>query len=115
MYDELNELEDKIPAHRGIVTAGFVIDSEPDMRDDVTAKIRELTGMFGIEVVILSFEKWLTTQFQRAKCKPDEFARKWFNAYVESLCHRRADVAPIDEPSEVWVKELSGILRKALQ
>ncbi len=114
LYDELNEFEDKLPAHKHLQIAGFVVDSEPDLRDDVITKIRELTEIYGLQVVIISFDKWVAEQFQRSKSEPDECAKKWFNAYVESICHARPETAPIDEPSEVWVKELARLMQEHL-
>ena len=114
LIDELGELEDKLPANKGIQVAGFVVDSEPDIRDDVRQKVRELEEVYGLRVNILSFVEWLAVQFGRSMDRPDNLARRWLDAYAETLCHKRSAIAPIDEPSEVWVKELSKLLRKCL-
>ena len=39
LYDELGELEDKLPSHKAISQAGFVCNTEPIIRDDINEKL----------------------------------------------------------------------------
>ncbi|MEO9294343.1 MAG: hypothetical protein ABI347_01940 [Nitrososphaera sp.] len=109
LYDELGELEDKLTEHKSLRRVGLVPDDEPQIRQDVKDKLAEIEEIYGIRIEIMSFEKWWKEQLRRSISKPDEFGKKWLNAYVESICQKRPALAPIDEPSQRWVEEIRVI------
>lgn len=110
LFDELGELEDKLPNHKSIRRLGFVIDSEAQTSEEIEQRKVEIVEMFGINVEILTFDDWTDEQFTRSKKNPDQTATDWFRAYVESICLKRLNAAPIDEPAESWVRGMKDIL-----
>lgn len=111
LRDELEELHDKLTAHSEVETAGFVVDRDPEITQDITDRIDELSIMHGITVGILSFDDWLEMQIKRCVGIPTEqLAAEWLMAYSESLASKRRTIAPIDEPTDIWLKDLKQIL-----
>ena len=70
-------------------------------RDDVAE-------LHGVSVPILSFDEWVQWQMDNLDITSEKLAKEWLLAFAESLCHKRRDRAPIDEPSDAWVKELAS-------
>lgn len=115
LYDELQELRDKLEQGPkvSLKVFGFVTDKEPDLRDDVKEELDNIRDDYEIEAVILSFDDWVRKQAERVpKEKQPELAKRWLLAYGESLALRRPEKAPIDEPTEGWLKALQELLRK---
>ena len=112
LRDELDELNDKLEGKPNVEIAGFVTDGKPQMTADIVNKMGEIKEEFGTNVMILSFQEWVTMIVDRINGNHDRIAQSWLIAYVESLCQMRRDRAPIDEPSDEWVKSLRAALKK---
>lgn len=106
LRDELEELSEKMNAHPSLGTAGFVVDGQPDLRQEILERIQDISELHDVEIHIVSFDEWVHRQMARVEADHDEIARDWIRAFVESLCQRRRGRAPIDEPSDIWVTEL---------
>ena len=107
LRDELDELLEKIIDKPSVAIAGFVVDRNPDLRDEISARQHEVAQMTGVDVPILDFMSWSDYCVNRmVMVDPKLFASKWIIAFVESLCQMRRSIAPIDEPSELWVNDL---------
>jgi len=114
LFDELNELDDKLKLHPGAEVAGFITDGPPLMRDEVRDLIGSVELSTGTEVLIMGFDTWV--QYKTEGLTEGELAalgNEWMVALVESLCQKRRAIAPIDEPCDVWVKELSLLVKKS--
>jgi hypothetical protein len=117
LREEIDELVDKLMDHESVKRAGFVT-SRPVRRfpeiDKKTLEVREATGT---EIEICTFTDWAKDQASRAKqhgAKAEQsLARQWVLAYIETLSLRRTEIAPIDEPSIVWLKTFKTVLSKA--
>jgi hypothetical protein len=114
LYDELDELVDKLPTHKSIRRAGFVTNSKPDIRKEVIEKIDEIEDSLNIRIEILPFNEWIEEQLKRSNKGSDILIKEWLKAYIESICMMRREVAPIDEPTEGWVKEMSLLLQRSI-
>lgn len=112
LRDELEELSDKLADHSETKTAGFVVNSKPDLRPDIKQRIQELEDMYSCSIQILDFSSFVETISKRENASEDDLAKAWLIALVESLCQKRRDRAPIDEPSDVWVAELIKYLKQ---
>lgn len=115
LYDELLELSDKLSQEQwpALEVAGFVVDTQPDLRDDVRSQCDELECQFGIKVPILSLDDWLSREVSLIQQNERaELAKAWLVAYAESLALRRREKAPIDEPTETWLVYLKDLLTK---
>lgn len=114
LRDELEELYDKIELHPGVVTAGFVVNSQPDLRDDIKKRIDEIQDSAGVNIYILSFEEWIEF-ILRSNCvtsdQREELASHWLNAVVSSFGQLRPELATIDEPCDEWITDLIRILK----
>lgn len=111
LRDELEELTDKIMSAPGVKIAGFIVDREPDFRREITRRMEEISSMTGVDIQIFSFEEWVKWQLSNVTCEPNQFGYKWLLAVVVSFGQKRRETAPIDEPCEAWVTDLSRILK----
>jgi hypothetical protein len=116
LLDELNELLDKLQL-RSLEIVGFVVEREPDLRPEILNRISEISESTETEIKILSLRDWIELYLNRLQQQElrDEIAREWIIAYIESLCQRRRDRAPIDEPADLWVKDWIQILHAQLE
>lgn len=111
LRDELEELADKLATHQGVDLAGFITSGPLEMTDDIDKRADELSQIHDCEISLLSFRDWLA---QKISLVPAEerniFGKKWLVAVVESFGQRRTDIAPIDEPCDQWIDDLSTLL-----
>lgn len=106
LRDELEELNEKLREHSETNIVGFVVDSEPNLTQDIVARIEELQSIHDVEIYLLSFSNWSKQTLSHAGVEQDKTALDWLVAFAESICQRRRDRAPIDEPSDEWVQSL---------
>lgn len=111
LRDELEELRDKLLTHPDCKVAGFVVDSEVDMRKDIEKRKSEVEIETATEIHIFSFKQWVEYEIAHL----DDYQRNqlgyhWLRAVVESFAQKRLDNAPIDEPCDAWVTDLISIL-----
>jgi hypothetical protein len=101
---EVLELKDKLNLHSEVKEAGFVVEV-----DHVNVPCPEfLIEGFG-KIQVMGFDKWtqhIMSNFGGG-CDQSEIADKWLEAFVQSLCQMRRDLAPIDEPSVEWLREFT--------
>lgn len=106
LRDELEELGEKLSSHPEIEIAGFVVDSKPNLKDEIISRITELEALYNVRIMILEFEAWARMQLENAKIDKEAVSSLWIIAFAESLCQMRRERAPIDEPSDAWVEDL---------
>lgn len=116
LYDELNELDDKLDYHPNVQLAGFVTSGQPDMREEIILKIKDLSELHAVDVQIFSFDEWVDYQLTRFGLDDDtteinKLSEKWLFAYTETLALRRPELAPIDEPCHQWLSSWADILK----
>lgn len=107
LRDELEELNDKLVSYGTVEFVGYVTDGEPQMTNDISLRIKDLEEIHEMSIKLFSFRDWIVFWCKRID-KEDSIhlMKKWLTLYVESLCQKRRDFAPIDEPSEQWVSDL---------
>lgn len=105
LRDELEELHEKLNDHLETEIVGFVVDQPPILKQEIVGRLREIEEIHDVEIKILSFENWVDMQLAQGSDK-QKFALEWLLALSETLCQRRRDRAPIDEPADAWVAEL---------
>jgi hypothetical protein len=106
---EVLELRDKLADHGEIEAAGFVVDVD---HNELPQTEYEIEGIGKIQV--MGFDRW-TSHYRAPSELVDEerlFAQEWLQAFVESLCQMRREIAPIDEPSIGWLRELTAAMRE---
>ncbi|MEE1273445.1 MAG: hypothetical protein UHI81_02970 [Olegusella sp.] len=112
LIDELYELEDKLSNAPRVMTAGFVTDEAPDIRDDVRRKMEDIENEFSTEVRIYSLHEWIEYQVAVNNVADKELlASAWLSALEESLTLKRLEEAPIDEPCDQWVVDLTKVIK----
>lgn len=112
MLEELGELTDKLGNHKNLQEVGFVVDGQPEIRTEIEDKLTEISDIYGVEVKLFSFESWLNYILSNNRVEFDEIAMDWLLSYISYICLKKPDVAPIEEPTEVWLEELIAILKK---
>jgi hypothetical protein len=112
LRDEIEELDEKLRSHPETEIAGFVIEKEPVINQEIRERIREIEEEHGIEIKLLSFDDWVRNSIERYSGDVGELVFDWLAAFVESLCQMRREMAPIDEPSDLWVADLEKALRE---
>ena len=111
LRDELEELHEKLQDHAETRIAGFVVDARPNLKDEIGRRKKELEELHDVAIHILPFPEWVGSTLGRFNvADPLEIARLWLLCFVESLCQRRREKAPIDEPCDLWVAELKAAL-----
>jgi hypothetical protein len=108
LRDELDEVNEKLEDHSETEVVGFVVDSEPNRKEEIQARKTEIEQLYDVKVYIQSFEEWVKFQASRAiGMRASDMGKQWVLAFSESLCQMRRDLAPIDEPSDAWVTALA--------
>lgn len=114
LRDEIEELSEKLEIHPAIRKTGFVTSLEPERIDELIPRCQEIEEIFGINLEILTFEKWVDQQFARTLTEEaateQELASAWLTAYTESLAQQRREIAPIDESCYQWLLTLNETL-----
>lgn len=111
LRDELEELSDKLESHGETTVAGFVVDREPEIDDDIRSRINDLQTLHCVEIYLKSFDEWVDGQIERYQQDAATTMNECLTAYAESLARRRLTVAPIDEPADQWLEDLLLLLR----
>ena len=105
LRDELEELNEKLNDHLETQLVGFVVDQPPVLKREIIDRVHELEDLHGIEIKILSFLEWVDFQLGQVGNK-NQLSQEWLIALAETLCQKRRERAPIDEPADSWVAEL---------
>jgi len=95
------------------LTFGYVLLPEKKEYPDVDRKIQAIAEEYGVEIQVVSLDNWVQNQAMRASeenITEETLAIAWLRAYVESLALRRAEKAPIDEPTYNWLQTLKDTL-----
>jgi len=111
LRDELEELRDKLLTHPDVKVAGFVVDSNVDMRKDIKERVQEISLETGTEIYLFSFAEWLEYELKNLNDEQKNLlGGMWLIAVVESFAQKRLNAAPIDEPCDAWIQDLISIL-----
>lgn len=114
LRDELEELDDKISNRSDIEVAGFVTDKDPLKDKEITNRLNELIVKDNVKIKILSFNDWINFEIKDKDVPNNELnniGKNWLIDLTDSLGQKRRKIAPIDEPSDEWLKELINILK----
>jgi len=117
LRDEIDEVAEKLEFHDKVEIVGFVTTDTPVRNQEVSAKIKDVKELYGLEIIIKSFEDWIEWNFDRVEesglSSKKELSSNWLSAYTESLAQKRREIAPIDEPCFDWVTSLVAVIRNA--
>lgn len=114
LRDELEELNDKLHKHPESEIVGFVTDKSPDLKPEIISRKSEIEEIHGVVVEIFSISDWVNFQVDKRDVDKQELCNRWITSLSESICQRRRSLAPIDEPTFDWVKELNDELVKVI-
>lgn len=114
LFDELGELTDKLASHKGLEDVGFVTIDTPELTNEIEERLTEVRETFGIDVKLMTFREWVEYMLKENSLILKDVAGKWLSNYVDYICLREKDIAPIEEPTEVWLDELNNIIEKLL-
>ena len=112
LRDELEELSDKLEMHPETIEAGFVVDRDPEIDEEIETRIQELESIHEVTIRILNFDQWIDAQIERSDAEETPLMNEYLIAYAESLALRRLDRAPIDEPADRWLEDLLKLLQQ---
>lgn len=111
LREELEELGEKLEGHPECESAGFVCDREPLRTDEILRRVQEIGELRGCSITIESFSSWFDRIINLVGEDQQRFCELWLTALAESLCQRRREVAPVDEPCESWIRSLSTLTK----
>ncbi len=114
LRDEVEELSDKIRDHGSLKLIGFVTSEEPERLAELEERINEIQSMYGVELKTISLRAWVAQYYKAAEIEgvaEDALSKAWIIAYAESLAQKRRAVAAIDEPCNIWLKDLLVLLK----
>lgn len=112
LRDEIEELVEKLQQHPETRVVGFIVDRDPELRPDIATRVAEISEEFGVTIHIVNFADWVKEMCDEYGVQSEVLAGDWLRAFAESLCQKRRDIAPIDEPSFAWVKDLGDYLSR---
>ena len=115
LRDELEEISDKLELHVETEIAGFVTNQDPDLREEIQNRLKEIEELFNISIYIQSFEEWVNFQIKKYSVDANLIGSIWIKCLTESLCQKRRVVAPIDEPTYEWVLNLNKLISSKLK
>jgi hypothetical protein len=111
LRDELEELHDKLNHHPNVEVAGFIVNSDVNKAEDIMNRVDEISTLHDCEILLLSFEEWLNVKVDGLTADElNKLAKHWLIAVVESFGQKRLEIAPIDEPCDQWIEDLSKAL-----
>lgn len=114
LYEELDELRDKLEANPGVRLAGFITDDKIDLRAEIEEKIEEVGVITDTEIKLFTFKEWIEYYVSNIpKEEKDKLATEWLTAVVETFARKRLEEAPIDEPCEEWLLDLQKMLNQS--
>jgi len=111
LRDELEELNDKLKSHPQTKLAGFVTDQRPNLKPEIRKRIEELELIHETAIPVLEFEEWVVMQIDKYELDRDKVGIAWLKAIEESICQKRREIAPIDEPTGEWVQTFIECLK----
>lgn len=112
LYDELDELKDKLELNPGVLLAGFIVDDTLDLKAEIEEKTYEVSVTTDTDVKLFTFREWVNFKLgEIPEGQKSKLAKEWLTAVVESFARKRLDIAPIDEPCEGWLFDLNNIIK----
>lgn len=116
LQDELYELAEKLEGKTPEVV-GFVVNQDPDLRQDIRDTIEFMKEESGVDIRIFALVDWPDFQVKRTSIEQhyEAIIQEWATAYVETLCQRRRNRAPVDEPADQWVEDWIRLIEEELQ
>jgi hypothetical protein len=111
LRDELEELKDKLDAHPETKIAGFITNENPIMNKEILERKSELEDIFAITIRIESINTWFDSVISEYNITNEMmFLKKWTKIFIEYLCLKQYEIAPIDEPTYNWIDECLNAL-----
>ena len=115
LREELEELSEKISDHESVQKVGFVTTVSTERQKEISHRIDEIEQLYGIEILIVSFDDWVNDAFERGMegdlVSESKLAERWVNNYCFYLGQKMRDQAPIDEPCSEWVTSLRDLIK----
>lgn len=113
LYDELDELKDKLESNPSVLLAGFIVDDSIVLKSEIKEKVYEVSLTTDTEIKMFTFKEWIEYKLLDVPFKERNLlAKEWLTAVVESFARKRLDVAPIDEPCEGWLLDLQKFIKQ---
>jgi hypothetical protein len=107
--DELDFLREKLDPHPECKRAGFITDQSYSPDPEVDKKIQKIKSDFDVDVVIMNLMEWCKHVIDKAGADENEIAPRWVENIHSYLSLKLIDIAPIDEPTENWLKILQEV------
>lgn len=115
LRDELEELNDKLLMHPYLKVAGFITDKQPTIDTEIKNRTDEISEENDTLIKIFSFDEWVKYEMKNVSLSDfDKISSQWLVYFVDSLGQKRREFAPIDEPTEDWLKECIAIFKERL-
>lgn len=90
--------------HPQATIAGFVTDQKPNLKVEIKTRMQQIEEMHETEICVMEFKEWVNFQVANYDLNTNKIGGKWLIAIAESICQKRREIAPIDEPTTEWVE-----------
>lgn len=111
MKDELQEIQGKLSNHPETNLVGFITSSKPERDRQLKQQKKRIEDDFDVQMKLITFNEFCDRSLDRLSTEIVS-PSKWLTAYAETLCQRRRNRAPVDEPTQEWVSELGDIVEQ---
>ena len=113
LREEIEEIFEKFAHHHAIQDVIFLTDEPALINAEIIERISEIEEMTGVLIEIIDLDSWLKTlidELIEAGIPVADFNQNWLRHYCEYFGQRDRMMAPIDEPCEAWIDELTKII-----
>lgn len=81
------------------------------MKPEILTRISELEQVHFCTISIKQFDEWVNMQIEKYDLDFEKISKIWLQAISETITLKRRSVAPIDEPTIIWINELKKLLK----
>jgi hypothetical protein len=110
LLNELHEIHGKLKRHPETQTVSFVTNKKPTVDEDIRERIEALETEFSTSVSLTTFDEFWRRSISQLENQGSDPA-EWLVAYTETLCQKRRERAPVNEPTRGWVEELAAVIK----
>ena len=113
LREEIEEVFEKFTHHNAVEDVIFLTDEPALINAEITERISEIEEMTGVLIEIIDLDTWLQSLIDEligANLSVATFNQNWLHHYCEYFGQRDRSIAPIDEPCEAWIDELTKII-----
>lgn len=106
LREEVEELSEKLQDHPDCALAGFVANQHLKISEKLRSRIQEIEELHDTKIELLNIYEFFEVILSQYDVSRSDFLKNWLTVFIECICQKRRDQAPIDEPCDGWITDL---------